>query len=265
MKKILTICLSILSIFAVTGCGNKVELNLDEVQKELANLTMDEFSFNAIQISAEQGEFIYDEDIYDTEEEFGLTYDYFEQIIARKNSQTGEKYVVIKPSENVGSEANIMSKMEKYLKKQELQTKFEKYEGYLIYVISNKADEMLQRIKDSKSPVFQSLMEIKKPDLENLMNVKESWVEESLVMNSAIIVNSNLYIIIKPKKENIEDVQKAIDNYLVDLEKQWETYLPDQYELVKNRKTEKLGDYLIYIVSEKNDLVFDKIKELSKK
>ncbi|MBQ2409330.1 MAG: DUF4358 domain-containing protein [Bacilli bacterium] len=265
MKKSLIMCLAFLSIFTFTGCGNKVELNLDEVQTELEKLTNDKFSFNAIQLSAENNEYFYDEDIYDTEEEFGLTYEYFDQIIARKNSETEEKYVVIKPVKQAGSEEKIIDIMEKYTKKQKLETKYEKYQDYLIYVIGNKPEEMMKRIKDSKSPIFQSLIEIKKPDLENLMGVKESWVEESLVMNSAIIVNSNLYFIIKPKKENSEDVQKAVDKYMVDLEEQWKTYLPDQYELVKNRKFEKLGDYLVYIVSEDNDLVYNKIKDLAKK
>lgn len=265
MKKSLIMCLAFLSIFTFTGCGNKVELNLDEVQTELEKLTNDKFSFNAIQLSAENNEYFYDEDIYDTEEEFGLTYEYFDQIIARKNSESEEKYVVIKPVKQAGSEEKIIDIMEKYTKKQKLETKYEKYQDYLIYVIGNKPEEMMKRIKDSKSPIFQSLIEIKKPDLENLMGVKESWVEESLVMNSAIIVNSNLYFIIKPKKENLEDVQKAVDKYMVDLEEQWKTYLPDQYELVKNRKFEKLGDYLVYIVSEDNDLVYNKIKDLAKK
>ena len=261
MKKSLIMCLAFLSIFTFTGCGNKVELNLDEVQTELEKLTNDKFSFNAIQLSAENNEYFYDEDIYDTEEEFGLTYEYFDQIIARKNSETEEKYVVIKPVQQAGSEEKIIDIMEKYTKKQKLETKYEKYQDYLIYVIGNKPEEMMKRIKDSKSPIFQSLIEIKKPDLENLMGVKESWVEESLVMNSAIIVNSNLYFIIKPKKENSEDVQKAVDKYMVDLEEQWKTYLPDQYELVKNRLEEKYGDYLIYIISTENELVYETIKK----
>ena len=36
---------------------------------------------------------------------------------------------------------------------------------------------------------------------------------------------------------------------MTNLEEQWSTYLPDQYELVKNRLEEKYGDYLIYIIS----------------
>lgn len=265
MKKSLIMCLALLSVFTFTGCGNKVELNLDEVQSELEKLTSNEFGFNAIQLTAENNEYYYDEDIYDTEEEFGLTYDYFDQILARKNTETNEKYIVIKPIKKAGTEEQIIDIMDKYTSKQELKCAYEKYQDYLIYVYGKKPEEMLKRIKDAKSPIFQSLMEIKKPDLENLIGVKESWIEESLVMNSAVIVNANLYFIIKPKKDNIEDVQKAVDNYMADLEEQWKTYLPDQYELVKNRKVEKLGDYLIYIVSSDNDLVYNKIKELSKK
>ena len=120
MKKSLIMCLAFLSIFTFTGCGNKVELNLDEVQTELEKLTNDKFSFNAIQLSAENNEYFYDEDIYDTEEEFGLTYEYFDQIIARKNSETEEKYVVIKPVQQAGSEEKIIDIMEKYTKKQKL-------------------------------------------------------------------------------------------------------------------------------------------------
>lgn len=41
-----------------------------------------------------------------------------------------------------------------------------------------------------------------------------------------------------------------------------ETYLPEQYELVKNRLEKEYGDYLIYIVSSNNDLVFETIKQI---
>ena len=43
-------------------------------------------------------------------------------------------------------------------------------------------------------------------------------------------------------------------------ENQWEHYIPEQYELVKNRKVEKIGDYLVYIVSTDNNLVFNTIQ-----
>ena len=48
------------------------------------------------------------------------------------------------------------------------------------------------------------------------------------------------------------------------LEQQWQTYLPDQYELVKNRLEKEYGEYLIYIISTDNDLVFKEIKQHKK-
>ena len=44
------------------------------------------------------------------------------------------------------------------------------------------------------------------------------------------------------------------------LEEQWSTYLPDQYELVENRLEEEYGEYLIYIISNDNELVLKTIK-----
>ena len=51
---------------------------------------------------------------------------------------------------------------------------------------------------------------------------------------------------------------------MAELEKQWKNYLPDQYDLVKNRKVEKFGDYLIYIISNDNEAVYKKIESLGK-
>ena len=264
MKKKLILLLSLISVVAFTGCGSKNNLDLDEVQNELASLKTESFDFFMIQDNVEDEFNIYDEDIYDTEKEFGLEYKYYEQIIARKNEKSGEIYVVIKPNETGGSKQKVEDCMKKFLEKQTLATKEDSIEDYLIYVVDNEPDEIVKKIKETKGTVFQSLIEIKKADLESLLNIKESWVEESLVMNSAVIINANQYIIIKPVKDKYEDVQNAIENYMIDLEKQWKNYLPDQYDLVKNRKVEKFGDYLIYIISNDNDTVYKKIESLGK-
>ena len=48
---------------------------------------------------------------------------------------------------------------------------------------------------------------------------------------------------------------------MTNVENQWATYLPDQYELVKNRLEEEYGDYLIYIISIDIELVLKTIKD----
>lgn len=264
MKKKLLLLLSLISVVAFTGCGSKTNLDLDEVQEELSSLKTENFDFFMIQDNVEDAEHIYDEDIYETDKEFGLKYEHYEQILARRNSQTGEMYIVIKVNQSAGSPEVVKDCMEKFMQKQSLSYKEDKIEDYSIYVIDNEPDEIIERIKNTKGVVFQSLIEIKKADLENLLNVKESWVEESLVMNSAVMINANQYIIIKPVKDKYEDVKKAIENYMAELEKQWKNYLPDQYDLVKNRKVEKFGDYLIYIISNDNEAVYKKIESLGK-
>lgn len=61
-------------------------------------------------------------------------------------------------------------------------------------------------------------------------------------------------------KEKKDVVKEKLDTYMTNLEEQWKTYLPDQYELVKNRLVKEYGDYLIYIVSSDNEAVFNEIK-----
>lgn len=263
MKRILLTLITIVTLFSFTGCGNSFQLDLDRIKIELENLETDKFSSENIQDSVEDKNHIYNEDIYDTEKEFKMNYDYFDTLLARKDTQTGNKYIVILPKKNKKEE--IEKKMNEYLKKEkELKTAKEEYQGYLIYVIDSNPKDMMSRIKNAKGKVFSSLMEINKSDLESFMNIKETWVSESLVMTPMFITKSNLYIIIKPNKDNYNDVKKAIDDYMIKIEDEWKTYLPDQYELVKSRKYEKYGDYLIYIVSNNNDLVMDKIKEIKK-
>ena len=263
MKKILLGLLSFMMIFTFSGCGKKVTLDLDKIKDDLQNLETDKFSFQDIQSYAEDKAHMYSDDIYDTKEEFGLTYDHFETILARRDNETNHRYIVILPNE--GKKDEIKQKMKEYLDKETvLKTASDEYEGYLIYAIDNEPKETIKRIKSARGKVFASLMEIPKSDLESFMDVKESWVSESLVMTPMMIVNSNLYIIIKPNKDNYQDVKNAIEDYLVKKEEEWKTYLPAQYELVKNRKFEKVGDYLVYVVSTDNDLVLKRITERKK-
>ena len=48
--------------------------------------------------------------------------------------------------------------------------------------------------------------------------------------------------------------------YFKDLQKQWDSYLPAQADLVKNRLETTYNGYNIYIVSDNNNLVLDTIK-----
>ena len=67
-------------------------------------------------------------------------------------------------------------------------------------------------------------------------------------------VKSNELAIIKVKDSSkVEEIKKSVEKRGEDLEKQWSNYLPNQYELVKKRKIEAIGNYVILIIDEKAD------------
>ena len=103
-------------------------------------------------------------------------------------------------------------------------------------------------------------MEVTKENVKDTLNIDPASLDEFLMETPMMIVQSNTYIIVRPASGKEQEVKDAINAYMKRLEEQWKTYLPDQYELVKNRKEEKLGDYLIYIVSSDNEKVFNTIK-----
>ena len=112
----------------------------------------------------------------------------------------------------------------------------------------------------SKSPVFSAMMDVPEEALEMTFGINPELVEEYTAKVPMMIVNSNMYLIVKPKEGKENEVKEAINTYMKNLEDQWSTYLPDQYELVKNRKEEKVGNYLVYIVSNDNEAVYKAIK-----
>ena len=78
------------------------------------------------------------------------------------------------------------------------------------------------------------------------------------------ITSAEQYIILKPADGKEEEVKEAMDTYMTNLQQQWDTYLPLQAELVRNREETKVGDYLIYIISQDNAKVLDVIKNNQK-
>ena len=136
----------------------------------------------------------------------------------------------------------------------------EEYQGYLVYVVSKDNEKLLKAVKDVKEPIFGAMMEVTKENVKDTLNIDPASLDEFLMETPMMIVQSNTYIIVRPASGKEQEVKDAINAYMKRLEEQWKTYLPDQYELVKNRKEEKLGDYLIYIVSSDNEKVFNTIK-----
>lgn len=264
MKKIFSVIVIMFMCLCFVGCGN-VNLDLDEVSNSLDNLSSNEFDMFMAMDNIEMNGYYSDlVDVYDFDlETFGINKDNIESMVFKVSANNEPAYIIIKP---LSDKTKVVKKeLSAYMNKfSNLKDILEtEYEGHLIYINSPKNKEILKQIKNSKKKIFGMLMNVEGENIENLLGVKTSDLDSFLVKNSTMI-QANSYYILKPKKGFKDDIKRAMDEYMKKLEQQWETYLPDQYELVKNRLEKEYGDYLIYIISKDNDLVFKEIKKYNK-
>ncbi len=91
--------------------------------------------------------------------------------------------------------------------------------------------------------------------------IEPSSVEEALLFTPMMNIKATTIIIMKAVEGKEEEVSNALKDYMVSYEEQWSTYLPDQYELVKNRIEEEFLGYEIVIIAADNEEIFQLIKD----
>ncbi len=273
MKKIILCLTLIIATMVLTACGKEnVSLNLKDLSSKLDNLKGEEFDrFTAANIINEKVDGL--KDIYDYEydfkENFGFDSEDIEFYTIAMNEENMDMYLFLQPLKD--KKEDVKNALDNYFSElensdnQEIANKaknksYTQIGSYLVYIMTDNSSDILNSIKDSKENIFGALMEVNDETLESQFNINKSDVKEYLIKVPMMITSSNSYIIIKPVDGKKDEVKEKIDEYMTKLEKQWETYLPEQYELVKNRLEKEYGDYLIYIVSSNNDLVFETIK-----
>lgn len=268
LKKLLmaSLCLSF-----VTGCGNEnVDLDLEKIKEEIINLKSDSVSiasvFDNIYQEFDGFEMIYD---FDFEELFKLNKENIESYSVGVNKETKDMYFVIKPLD--GKKEEIKNELKSYfdgllatetdenIKNKITSRKETENNGLLIYVVTNDNDKIYDIIVNSKDPLFGMLMEVNDEMLEQSFSVNPEDVEEYLIALPMMMVQSNMYIIVKPEEGKEKVVKEAIDTYMENGEKEGANYLPDQKELFENRLEKEYGGYLIYIVSNDNQKVYNTI------
>ena len=275
MKKSIFIILSLFTIVLLTGCG-KVDLDLDKVRESISTLKGEKIDASLVYGEVNMVEKYQDlEYIYDFDfEQYGFNLDEIEEYSFGYNKETKDFYIVFKAKTRKDktvkkSIESFVESLKKDEKNEEVLNKLKDYkletiDGYIVAVSVKDNADLLKVIKNCKNPIFANMMEMPVESIEDVLGLKENQVEEFLMATPMMIVRSDTYIIVKPSEGNKKAVKEKIDEYMYALEKQWETYLPEQYELVKNRLEKELGDYLIYVVSIDNDLVYKTIKDCKK-
>lgn len=271
------LCISM--VLFLGGCGEKnVQLDLSKMGTELEQMRMNQFELSDVVLNVEfTGEPTFGDmqDIYEDSflEKLSVNKDYVERYLVRKSATNEDIYMIFKPKE--GNKEALKAQVDAYFKAQEnaskdaVKTKYEnrkveEYEGYLIYIVSDHNEEVLNRIKGSKQSVFGDLVDVTEEMLTENFDLNKDLLEEYQIKLPIMNVQANSYYILKPKKGNKDTVKAKMDAYFKKLEDQWSTYLPEQYALVQNRMEKEYGGYLIYIISNDNTTVFEKIKGYEK-
>lgn len=262
MKKLLLCLTAFCSLFLITGCtSEKVSLNLNDLAQKIDSLQGNTFDrLTAYELLSGKMENLTDIYDFDFQNKFNLNNENIEEYSISINEETKNMFFIVKPTE--GKKETVKSEIDAYIEKEALKdkTSYEEVSNYLIYIVADNSSDLLKEAKECKAPIFSSLVEVTDELVTAQFGLEKDMLEDYLIKMPMMITNSNTYMIIKPTEGNKEVVKEKINAYMTNLEEQWKTYLPDQYELVKNRLETEYGDYLIYIVSSDNEAVLNEIK-----
>lgn len=107
---------------------------------------------------------------------------------------------------------------------------------------------------------YQNMALMSDKELEGIYNQDTTLMEEYIIKSSEN-QDGNFYALIKVKSENKEKVKNNMDEMFSILENQSSLYSPEAVNLIKNKLATSVGDYLIYIVSENNEEMYNVVKE----
>lgn len=109
-------------------------------------------------------------------------------------------------------------------------------------------EEMLTKIEQP------SLMELDAATAEQLYHLDPALLEDYSIRMPMMNVKSNEISVLKVKDaKDITTIEDAVKERASDIQKQFETYLPDQYENAKNYKLVTKGNYILFVISESAD------------
>lgn len=111
--------------------------------------------------------------------------------------------------------------------------------------------QQLNTALSEKAPFNEmATMDITSEELSMLMEVNAEDVEAVIGKIPMMNVHASMYLVIEAKEGSVETVKEKVDAYALAQEEQWQRYLPEQYELVQQRKSGVVGNYVYLIVAE---------------
>lgn len=110
------------------------------------------------------------------------------------------------------------------------------------------ADKMIEEVEQP------SLMELSAQEVKDVYNLDLDKIEDYSIRIPLMNIKTNEIAIIKVKDAvHVADVEAALTQRAENVMKQFEQYLPDQYEQAKNYKLVTKGNYVLLVISDKAD------------
>lgn len=110
--------------------------------------------------------------------------------------------------------------------------------------------ELSTTISEKKPFDEMPTMEVDTTLLESVFEINADEYEEVVGKVPMMNVQASMYLIIKAKDGSVDSVKQKVEAYAQKQEEIWSTYLPEQYDLVKQRKFNVIGDYVYLIIAE---------------
>lgn len=141
--------------------------------------------------------------------------------------------------------------------------------GVLIYINNNKKEienifisleELDKKIKNIDEFDYSKMQDIDKEFATSTFLIDSSKIQDIIGKSPIINTTASMYVIIKAEELNLQEIKMALESYGVEYETQWSNYLPDQYELVKNRQIGIKANYVYMIISENPEKIIELIK-----
>lgn len=127
-------------------------------------------------------------------------------------------------------------------------------------IVNISLEELNKKIEESGEYDLSKMQNIDKDYAMSTFLIDESKIQDIIGKSPIINTKSSMYVVIKTDENNLQEVKMSMESYAVEYENQWSTYLPDQYELVKNREIGIKGNYVYMIISEKPEEIVNMIK-----
>lgn len=257
----LIIIFAIAIFFSFINGGSHIDLsNIPYEIDQLKTISYNMDDSEDIVASSEAYSNLKDYYTYDFENEFKLDASFVEDYVIKINTTKKEVFIVIKATPD--HDQDVKQVFDTYLKENAI-TNYEylPYQGYQFYIASSNNKVVISKIRQSQIRVFDALKELRKEDIKEDLGISPNLYDEALVKRAVILSkNTGYYIFNATNNSNAKKINKLLNKYFTNLEKEYKDKNISEYNLIKNRYSKISGNTCIYVISYDNDLVKELLK-----